>query len=247
VIQFRLAQWVLLGSAVGMVLSAPVSAEPRAVVELFTSQGCSSCPKADKLLGELAQDRSLIAMSLSVDYWDYLGWKDTLALPAHTARQRAYARGRGDRQVYTPQAVVNGALHALGSDKSAIERAVQASRRDAGVLSVPVKVTIDGAELVVDVAGANSDSVSGEVWLCPVTKAVEVAIERGENRGRSVIYHNVVRRWVRLGEWTGRPATWRIPLARIKAERADEAAIVVQGGSAASPGKMLGASVAALH
>ena len=94
-----------------MLALTPVRAgEPRAVIELFTSQGCSSCPPADKLLGELARDPSLIAMSLPVDYWDYLGWKDTLALHGHTTRQRAYAEARGDREVYTPQVVVNGVV-----------------------------------------------------------------------------------------------------------------------------------------
>src|SRR5262245_65787361 len=98
--------------------SQSVSAEqqPRAVVELFTSQGCSSCPAADALLGKLARDPNVIALSLAIDYWDYIGWKDTLALPGHTNRQKAYSRMRGDRGVYTPQAIVNGAAQALGSD-----------------------------------------------------------------------------------------------------------------------------------
>src|SRR5438105_9770472 len=89
---------------------SPAMSEPRAVVELFTSQGCSSCPPADRLLGELARDPAIVALSLPIDYWDYLGWKDTLAKPDHTARQRGYARVRGDREVYTPQAVINGAV-----------------------------------------------------------------------------------------------------------------------------------------
>src|SRR6204780_3336590 len=92
-------------------------AEPRALLELFTSQGFSSCPAADKLLGEFANDSSLVAVSVPIDYWDYLGWKDTLADPAHSARQRAYSHGRGDRQVFTPPIVVNGATHVLGSDR----------------------------------------------------------------------------------------------------------------------------------
>src|SRR6266568_7007261 len=98
---------------IGSALTAASAGEPRAVIELFTSQGCSSCPAADKLLGELAHDPSLLTMSLAVDYWDYLGWKDTLALHGHTVRQRAYAEVRGDREVYTPQVVVNGVAHAL--------------------------------------------------------------------------------------------------------------------------------------
>ena len=92
--------------------------EPRAVIELFTSQGCSSCPPADKVIGELARDPTLITLSLPVDYWDYLGWKDTLALHGHSNRERAYADTRGDREVYTPQVVVNGIVHVLGSDKA---------------------------------------------------------------------------------------------------------------------------------
>src|SRR3954467_13863223 len=118
--------------------SSSAQAEPRAVIELFTSQGCSSCPAADKLAGELARDPSLVVMSLPVDYWDYLGWKDTLALPGHTNRQRAYSRSRGDREVYTPQVVVNGTIHTLGSDKDAIETAIANSRKHQGTLSLPV-------------------------------------------------------------------------------------------------------------
>src|SRR5476651_2267604 len=124
-------------------LTAPVSAgEPRAVIELFTSQGCSSCPAADKVIGELAHDPSLLTMSLAVDYWDYLGWKDTLALRDHTERQRAYANARGDRDVYTPQVVVNGIVHVLGSDKAAIEKAITQTRSTDAPLSLPVTVTV---------------------------------------------------------------------------------------------------------
>ena len=86
----------------------PAHAEPRAVVELFTSQGCSSCPPADKIIGELAKDPAVIALSMPIDYWDYLGCKDTLADSRFSARQKAYSRMRGDRDVYTPQAIVNG-------------------------------------------------------------------------------------------------------------------------------------------
>src|SRR6266436_5087035 len=111
-----LASAVVLLCSMGPHSSA--QAEPRAVVELFTSQGCSSCPPADKLLSELAADPSLVAISVPIDYWDYLGWKDTLADHRNTARQKAYAHTRGDGQVYTPQVVVNGSLHALGSDKA---------------------------------------------------------------------------------------------------------------------------------
>src|SRR5436309_729370 len=127
----------------------PAVADPLAVIELFTSQGCSSCPPADKLVGELGSDPSLVALSLPIDYWDYLGWKDTLADPRHTARQKAYAKLRGDRDVYTPQVVVNGSLHALGSDKPAIERAIAQSRQNPNALALPVKLTVGAGQLVV--------------------------------------------------------------------------------------------------
>src|SRR6476469_6544365 len=126
---------------------ASAQAEPRAVIELFTSQGCSSCPAADKLMAEYAQDPSVIALSLAVDYWDYLGWKDTLALSGHSNRQRAYAKVRGDRQVYTPQVVIDGAVHALGSDKAAIERAIRQTRDQSSPLLLPVKIEQAGDHL----------------------------------------------------------------------------------------------------
>src|SRR5581483_8781346 len=154
---------------------AAAYAGPRAVVELFTSQGCSSCPPADKLLGELARDPGLVPITLPIDYWDYLGWKDTLADPRNTARQKAYSHMRGDRDVYTPQAVVNGSLHVLGSDKLAIEQAIAQSRQNATTLSVPVKLSMADGHLIVSVPEA-SPGDAAEVWICGLAKAVTVAI-----------------------------------------------------------------------
>ena len=132
----------------------PSAGEPRAVIELFTSQGCSSCPPADKLLGELARDPSLITLSLPVDYWDYLGWKDTLALHGHSNRERAYADARGDREVYTPQVVVNGIVHVLGSDKAAIEQRDRADAPECAPLTLPVTLTIADGKVTVNVPAA---------------------------------------------------------------------------------------------
>src|SRR5215213_2330139 len=169
--------------ASALLTSAVASAEPRAVIELFTSQGCSSCPPADKLAGELAQDPSLIVMSLAIDYWDYLGWKDTLAIPGHTNRQRAYSKARGDREVYTPQVVVNGVKHVLGSDKIAIENAVTQTHNQAGTLSLPVSMSVAGEQISVSVPAGKNGVAKGEVWLCPITRSAEVTIGRGENTG----------------------------------------------------------------
>ena len=222
-------------------------AEPRAFLELFTSQGCSSCPAADKLLGELANDSSIIAMSVPIDYWDYLGWKDTLANPAHSARQRAYAHVRGDRQVYTPQIVVNGAMHVLGSDRSAVERMISQTDQKPSVMSLPVLLAVNGGNLAVTVKAKEGDRSTGEVWLCPLARAVPVAIGRGENRGRSITYHNVVRRWVKLGAWSATDATWTVPIAEIKGNDADAAAVIVQEGTQDKPGIILGAAFTALQ
>jgi hypothetical protein len=223
------------------------AAEPRALLELFTSQGCSSCPAADKLLGELAGDPSVVVLSLPIDYWDYLGWKDTLASPADSARQRAYARVRGDGQVYTPQIVVNGSTHVLGSDQAAVERAITQTDLKSGVMSVPVSVSVGGNGLDVKVESAESARHAGEVWLCPLAKAVPVAVGRGENRGRTITYHNVVRSWRKLGDWTGPAATWNVPMSELKTDGIDAAVVMVQEGTRDKPGIILGAAYAPLQ
>ncbi len=228
-----------------VVVPSAAQAEPRAVIELFTSQGCSSCPAADKLLGELTNDPSLVAMSLPVDYWDYLGWKDTLALAGHSRREHAYAHTRGDGQVYTPQVVVNGSVHVLGSDQSAIERAIAQGRKNSALLSVPVTLAVADGTASIDVPAGKE--VRGEVWLCPITKSVTVSVGRGENRGRTITYYNVVRRWLKLGDWVGKAQTWKIPLKDFQTGDIDSAAVVVQSGTASNPGLMLGAALAAIH
>lgn len=246
----RLALALLAGAAV-MAVTAVRAGEVRGVVELFTSQGCSSCPPADKLLGELAQDPSLVALSLPVDYWDYLGWKDTLALHGHSKRQRAYSKTRGDREVFTPQAVISGSVYALGSDKAAIEEGVTRSR-DNGALTVPVTVAVkDGAVSITATAAkaaAAADPVLGEIWLCPISRKVHVTIGRGENNGHSIVYHNVVRRWVKLGDWTGQPVSYSVPEASVTNgdQQIDAVAVLVQRGSASEPGPIVGAALAPL-
>src|SRR5713101_2312803 len=192
----RCLAYALAAVCCSSVLCASARAQPpRSVVELFTSQGCSSCPSADKLLGELAADPSLVAISVPIDYWDYLGWKDTLADPRNTVRQKAYAHVRGDGQVYTPQAVVNGSLHALGSDKAAIEHAIAKTHRNAASFLLPVTLAFAEGRINLSVPEAADDSASAETWLCGLMKTATITIARGENKGRTVTYHNVVRRW----------------------------------------------------
>ncbi|MGE0562911.1 MAG: DUF1223 domain-containing protein [Pseudolabrys sp.] len=229
-----------------LTLSPAAGAEPRAVIELFTSQGCSSCPSADRVLGELARDPSLVTLSLNVDYWDYIGWKDTLALHGHTTRQQAYARTRGDREVYTPQAVVNGVVHVLGSDKAAIERAIRLTREKVQPLTVPVTLKIADGKATVTLP-ANANAKRGEVWLCPVTSQISVAVGRGENRGRELTYHNVVRGWTKLGDYTGKAETFSVPLSSFAGKDIDRLAVVVQNGEPSRPSVMVGAAVASIR
>jgi hypothetical protein len=238
----RLASAPLIAGVLVASYALASAGEPRALLELFTSQGCSSCPAADKLLGEFANDPSLIAVSVPIDYWDYLGWKDTLASPAHSARQRGYARVRGDRQVYTPQIVVNGSTHVLGSDRSAVEHAIALTDRNAAIMSVPVLMSVGGSHLNVKIA-AGKEHIGGEVWLCPLARSVPIEIGRGENHGRTVTYHNVVRRWLKLGDFTGTESVWSVPISDIMADDIDAAAVMVQQGTHDKPGMILGAAV----
>jgi hypothetical protein len=244
-IPLRIASSLAVGCIV--VLQSPLAgAEPRAVLELFTSQGCSSCPAADKLLGELAKDPTLVSLTLAVDYWDYLGWKDTLALKGHASRQRAYASVRADREVYTPQIVINGVAHVNGANKSGIEHAITRIRKETAPLALPIKASISGDHLTVSLP-AREGAAPGEIWLCPVTKSVPVKIGRGENRGQTIVYTNVVRRWTKLGDWDGKEQTFSVPLQELQSGDIDSVAVVVQGGAASAPKAMLGAAQVALR
>lgn len=237
--------------AVLAVASPAAGGEPKAVVELFTSQGCSSCPPADRLLGNLAHDPSIIAVSLPVDYWDYLGWKDTLALKGHSKRQRAYSIARGDGAVYTPQAVINGVAHALGSDQAAIKDAVAKSRDDKLALRLAVKAAIEDGKIVVNVPAVNGEPITADVWLCPVTDKIEVTIQRGENRGQNLNYYNVVRRWVKLGTWSGKAETFTLPLSEIPNANftlsdINHFVVLVQNSVDGKPSLMVGAATVAM-
>ena len=217
-------------------------AQTRAVIELFTSQGCSSCPAADKLISEFASDPTLVTMSLPIDYWDYLGWKDTLADPRNTARQRGYSKVRADREVYTPQVVVNGSYHVLGSDRAAIEKVIAKSRQNSSALGLPVTLSVAGGKLTASFA---SDGRPAEVWAIGLAKSVTVAIGRGENKGKTVAYHNVARSWQKLTSSDGK--TWTVPLNEIEVEGVNRAAVLVQGGTSEKPGIILGAALASIR
>jgi hypothetical protein len=238
-----------LGVCAIIAVIRPAHADPRAVVELFTSQGCSSCPPADRLVGELAKDPSVIALSMPVDYWDYLGWKDTLADSKFSARQKAYSHVRGDRNLYTPQMIVNGSAQVIGSDRAAIDSAIKNTGKTDGVMSLPVTMTVSGKQLNVSVDASKVSTATGrgEVWLCSVSRAVPISIGRGENRGREITYYNVVRSLVKVGDWNGSSGSWTVPLDSISRDGVDAAVVYVQDGNRDKPGAMLGAAITELR
>lgn len=212
-------------------LTAPALADDRpAVVELYTSQGCSSCPPADALLGEIAAERSdVLALSFPVDIWDYIGWKDTLAKPEFSARQKHYAQSRGDHQIYTPQVVVDGALHGVGSDKQQLLSLVDSMAPARHTTGAALKITENDGMVVVDLsAGAGDLGHGAGVWLLRVSRSKAVSIGRGENRGRQVTYTNVVRSMVRMGQWMGAPSRFEIPLPEARTDDADGYVVIVQ-------------------
>lgn len=176
-------------------------AEGPVVVELFTSQGCSSCPPADKILGELAQRDDVVALALHVDYWDYIGWKDSFANPAFTKRQRAYAHAAGGRTIYTPQMIVGGEDHVIGTKPMELADRINEHREAPN----PVDVSIDRNGDVVSITARSQRRVPSDLIVQLVTYSPKetVQVRRGENAGRTLNYHNVVRDWTRVGAWNG--------------------------------------------
>jgi hypothetical protein len=217
------------------------SSQGPAVIELFTSQGCSSCPAADALLRQLAERPGLLALSYSVDYWDYLGWRDTLGSAANSERQRDYAVARGDGRVYTPQVVVDGLMHVIGNDEGAILDTIAAAEARLDAVKVPVKMRAEGDTLIIDIAAApeQSDKRTATVWLAIAKEVEKVAVTRGENRGRELSYRHPVRELTPIGMWKGEAMTLKLPLKDLKTMGGDCLVALLQVGSA---GAILGAA-----
>ncbi|MEM1386973.1 MAG: DUF1223 domain-containing protein [Pseudomonadota bacterium] len=186
-----------------LVGSAPATAQTSGpvVVELYTSQGCSSCPPADKLLGELTTRDDVIPLSLHVDYWDYIGWKDEFGSPMHTARQKGYARAGGHRMVYTPQMVVGGVDHVVGFKPMKLVELIEAQKRQVAPVSLELARSGDRVEISL----RPTAPIDGTVYVQLVRYMPEatVSIRRGENAGRTYTYHNVVTAMTILAEWDG--------------------------------------------
>jgi hypothetical protein len=211
-----------------------------AVMELFTSQGCSSCPPADALFAEYVTRPDVLALSFSVDYWDYLGWKDTLARPDNTARQRDYAAARGDGQVYTPQVIIDGRTHVVGSDRAQIDKALAGS----ALLSVPISLTPSAEALTVTVGDAPTTGMRhATLWLVMYESTVTVPVERGENSGHTLTYNNVVRKLRPVAWWKGKEMTVDLPRSEITHANTARCALLLQSEKGNGlPGAILGAA-----
>jgi hypothetical protein len=229
----RMLHCLLLVSAV--LAAAPASAAERpVVVELFTSQGCSSCPPADALLGELARRDDVLALAFHVDYWDRLGWKDPYASAEATRRQKAYARLLDSATVYTPQMVVDGRTDVVGSYRGEVLQAIAAARAGAAAVPVELAAQADGLHVRVGDGAARAATL----WLVGFDRHHETRVGAGENGGRTLAEWNVVRGFETLGDWRGAATEATVPAARLAGY--ERVAVVLQ----ATDGAILGAAVA---
>jgi hypothetical protein len=208
-----------------------------AVVELYTSQGCSSCPPADSLLGVISQRPNVLALAFHVDYWNDLGWTDPYSLRDAVIRQSAYSKTRGESSVYTPQVVVDGHDQYLGSDEKGIERAVAELRT-----GVPVTLDVFDRNLVIALGGAQCLAPSDVIAITFLRKATS-KIGRGENAGRTLEEFNIVRSIQQIGTWNGNAAIFRIPLSAVPKDATDFAVLVQLPG----PAQIVGAATRALR
>lgn len=221
-----------LGAGLGAAwLGGPAQAGQRidVVAELFSSQGCKSCPAADRLLSEIRGMPGVLALTFHVDYWDYLGWKDTLASPEFSQRQYDYAKARGDMDVFTPQMIINGEKPMVGSQRSEV-LAVLSQSRKAG-WPAPITIGNTATEMVIDI-GAGPAGQEATLWVMPVMEQARVKIEKGEMAGHEISYNNVVRKLVPAGVWKGEAAQIVLPKEGLMPPGATACVALLQQGKA---------------
>lgn len=243
-VTFKLLATLALAATtvIGTAKAEERSVSPRAVVELFTSQGCSSCPPADTLLGDLVQRGDVIALSYHVDYWDYLGWRDTLASPENTELQNEYGKVFGLRSVYTPQAVINGRTHVNGAKRSAVAAAVDDLSRKGKGLTVELRATRKGDSIFIETGAGTAQSRKGRLVLVYFKGSKSVSIDRGENGGRTITYYNVVSDRQTAAMWHGKAMTVELPVSEMK--KKGSCAVLLQAfGKDGLPGPILGATL----
>lgn len=218
--------------------SACAAGKRQVVVELYTSQGCSSCPPADTLLAKLADRKDVIALSLPITYWDMLGWKDTLASEGDTRRQKAYAAAMNRGAVYTPDIVVDGVSDVVGSREAQVDAAIVA--READMRDVPVSLSATPEALHISIgAGVERNGTDATVWLFRILGHASVHVGAGENQGRNLAYRNVVRDIRAVGLWKGQAISMDLPRDDAVGMTHDAVAVIVQEGGY---GRIIGAA-----
>ncbi len=196
-------------AAFGTTVTARAAAGPWAI-ELFTSQGCSSCPPADAQLGKLRDRPDIVALSFHVDYWDYIGWKDPYASPTTTARQHGYARVLRQRYVYTPEMVVDGITHEPGVTRASIDEMLSAAQHQSPLRATPRLERVMDGPLTITLAAFRLEGAPAEVTLAVYDRRHSTPVPRGENTGHTLDNFNVVRRLEKVASWDGTPATWTV-------------------------------------
>jgi hypothetical protein len=234
---------ILCGVSLSLALIAPslageIKLAPKAVLELFTSQGCKSCPKADAMLDEMGNRPDVVTLAYHVDYWDYVGWEDTFGTKENSDRQRDYAESWGSSRIFTPQLVVNGKGGLNGSKRDAVNGAL-------GGASLPLDVKLSEATdnmLQVSVP-AKAGEPDAMIWLVTFLDRADVTIERGENEGKQVAYTQIVTGRQVLGMWkAGAGAELTLPLAEVLTGRSNGAVILLQQDHNGLPGAIVGAA-----
>lgn len=223
---FQTAKTVLLSLAAFSLVALPASIGPASagsekpfgVVELFTSQGCASCPPADSFFNDLVQKGDVIALAYHVDYWDYLGWKDTLAKPENTERQYAYMRSFGDRSIYTPQLVVNGRADFKGGDRKSIESSLTSFSSNGEGMVVNLSVSETKDSIIIKVGPTDQPEAEAYLVLVYFEPPRAIDIERGENEGRKAIYLNAVNGVRVAGVWHGKVMEFELPKSEFESK-----------------------------
>ncbi len=209
------------------------------LVELFTSQGCSSCPPADQILGQIKGREDVVALSFNVDYWDYIGWRDTLAKHENTLRQQAYEKVLPSRRVYTPQMVIDGVQDVVGNQRKDVLDAIARRLGDVAGKRTTVSLSQSGDTVEVQISTMPGLKAPATVWLAHTLSSRTVNIASGENGGKTVTYTNVVRDFAAVGKWAGEAVTLELPARGTPGENTDGVAVWVQAGN---PGPVLGAA-----
>jgi hypothetical protein len=227
-----------LGAASIFTRSAFSAAKRPVILELFTSQGCSSCPPADAYIQTLIGKPGVVPLTYHVDYWDYLGWRDTLGSAEYSQRQYDYAQSRGDKNVYTPQIVINGQQHFVGSQRSSVSDGIGNARSDNSAEWVEITMSENKTDVMIDIA-AGAPGKEATLWLMAYAPSVSVEIKKGENAGSTVTYKNVVRKMVPASMWHGEAAKLVLPRSSVIPEECKGWVALLQEGKV---GPIIGAA-----